>query len=469
MMATFRRIPLVVAVVGATGTGKSKIGIELGRYFQGEIISADSMQMYQGLDVITNKVTAAEQALCPHHLISVLSPLSSNNTVTHFRSVALPIIDRLLGESKLPIIVGGTNYYIEALLWNFLIDKEGKGQEASLKAPVLSSEDESENMENEDCLRKQKWAKREKEGKYADYDSNQLYTLLQKVDPDSAKRLHPKNRRKVVRALQVYDEHGIPMSDIHQAQHKNGNTPGLSGSLRYPHCCIFWMECEQRVLDERLDKRVDEMVANGLVSELCQLQSDYLESVKMQGGEPDYTLGIFQSIGFKEFHDYLTLPADQKELLLDKSVQALKLATRQYARRQLKWIKNRFVHRPGTQVPSVYALDTTDPSQWDEKVFKPAVEVVKAALRGEKPSVQPLTPVTDKSTVHVHNICEVCGGRVFVTLHEWQEHLQSKRHKKMMWRKKEREGTQFTSQENVTVKSLAAANDVWRDTQEYKS
>lgn len=85
-------------------------------------------------------------------------------------------------------------------LLKYAVDcSQGKGQEASLKAPVLSSEDESENMENEDCLRKQKWAKREKEGKYADYDSNQLYTLLQKVDPDSAKRLHPKNRRKVVR------------------------------------------------------------------------------------------------------------------------------------------------------------------------------------------------------------------------------------------------------------------------------
>ncbi|KAK7492875.1 hypothetical protein BaRGS_00015822 [Batillaria attramentaria] len=513
-MAAARRVPVVV-ILGATGTGKSKLAIELGRHFGGEIISADSMQMYQGLDVITNKVTQDEQSQCPHHLLNVLHPLSTNNTVTNFRDMALPIVsltyhwvhqvERLLNENKMPIIVGGTNYYIESLLWNFLIDHQtvelthktaatenfSQGEETSNKSTanatlgeksdscvsttpcsehqqvhpehkpqqehlqqlgndsenLVSSGSSDEEPEEEGVARtnpqESSKAKKEKEGHYADFDSLHLHSLLQKVDPESAKRFHPKNRRKVVRALQVFDKYGVPMSAIHNAQHASGRTPGLSGGLRYPNSCVLWLRSGQTVLDERLDKRVEQMLEHGLVLELHELHTQYLDSVAVRDGKPDYTLGIFQSIGFKEFHEYLIMSPEERETpqgkgILEKGVEALKLATRQYARRQLKWIRNRFLNRAGPHAPDVYGLDSTDPSQWTEHVLDPAIEIVSAALRGEKPAIQPLSPERN-STIHVHNVCHVCEGRVFVNLKDWTAHLSSRRHKKMAQRKRHKE------------------------------
>ncbi|KAK4301246.1 hypothetical protein Pmani_026599 [Petrolisthes manimaculis] len=114
------RVPVVV-VLGATGTGKSKLALEIATRFKGEIISADSMQVYKGLDIITNKVTPEEQAQVPHHLLDFVDPLS-RYSVIDFRDAALPIVQRLLDQGTLPVIVGGTNYYIESLLWEVLID-----------------------------------------------------------------------------------------------------------------------------------------------------------------------------------------------------------------------------------------------------------------------------------------------------------------------------------------------------------
>ncbi|XP_076440562.1 tRNA dimethylallyltransferase-like isoform X2 [Babylonia areolata] len=533
LMAAARRLPVVV-VLGATGTGKSKLAIELGHRFNGEIISADSMQMYKGLDVITNKVTAEEQAQCPHHLLSVLNPLSSNNTVVNFKNLALPMMEKLLDDNKVPVIVGGTNYYIEALLWNFLIDKETadlakdssraekpavcegishaavdtkniedtpqqttpkdddsvckdqpspspsqlrhdrkpkklarmeggvteEPESASSEDEAVRSSDEKEGLSlkvgekrsicnNSNSSSSQ--ARQEKEGKYAGFDSAHLHGLLQKVDPESAKRLHPKNRRKVVRALQVYDDYGVAMSRIHRMQHSHGSTPGLSGALRYPHCCVFWLQTRQDVLDARLDGRVDDMLNNGLMSELHTLHSHYLDSIAAQNGEPDYTLGIFQSIGFKEFHEYLILPVDKRETtegkeVFQKGVEALKLATRQYARRQLKWIKNRFLKRAGSHVPAVYSLDSTDPSQWSCDVLQPASDILTAVIQGSKVPVEPMSPDAVPGTVHVHNVCDVCDGRVFTTLQEWQAHQGSRKHKKRLQHKRHKEKAELQKQ-----------------------
>merc|ERR1739838_1267324 len=114
------RLPIVV-VLGATGAGKSKLALEIASKIKGEIISADSMQVYKDLDIITNKVTAEEQALVPHHLIDFVDP-RSRYSVVDFRNQAQPLIEQLLDANKIPVVVGGTNYYIEALLWENLVD-----------------------------------------------------------------------------------------------------------------------------------------------------------------------------------------------------------------------------------------------------------------------------------------------------------------------------------------------------------
>ncbi|XP_076045086.1 uncharacterized protein LOC143027609 [Oratosquilla oratoria] len=124
------RVPIVV-VLGATGAGKSKLALEIASRFNGEIISADSMQVYKGLDIVTNKVTEEEQSLVKHHLLDFVDPLS-RYTVVDFRDKALPIIEDLLHKGVMPVIVGGTTYYIESLLWKVLVDSDGDGKESQV-------------------------------------------------------------------------------------------------------------------------------------------------------------------------------------------------------------------------------------------------------------------------------------------------------------------------------------------------
>merc|ERR1711952_415295 len=121
-MATVAPPPIVV-ILGATGAGKSQLALELAEKFGGEIISADAMQMYRGLDIVTNKVTEEEQRRVRHHMINILDPLCHNNVVD-FRNKALPIVEKLLSEGRIPVICGGTNYYIESLLWKILVDDD---------------------------------------------------------------------------------------------------------------------------------------------------------------------------------------------------------------------------------------------------------------------------------------------------------------------------------------------------------
>uniref|UniRef100_A0A8C3YAM5 tRNA dimethylallyltransferase n=1 Tax=Catharus ustulatus TaxID=91951 RepID=A0A8C3YAM5_CATUS len=232
--------PLVV-ILGATGTGKSALALQLGLRLGGEIVSADSMQVYKGLDIITNKVSPQEQRLCRHHMISFVDPLVSNYTVVDFRDKAVPLISYIFARDKIPIVVGGTNYYIESLLWKVLINTK-----------VLDRKVELEQL-----------------------DSAELHRRLSRVDPEMAAKLHPHDKRKVARSLQVFEETGIPHSEIlHQQQQEEGGGP-LGGPLKYPHSCILWLHADQAALDARLDRRVDDMVAAGLLEELRDFHRRY--------------------------------------------------------------------------------------------------------------------------------------------------------------------------------------------------
>lgn len=170
-------VPSLVVILGATGTGKSKLAIEIGKRLQGEIISADSMQVYQGLDIVTNKVTAEERNQCTHHMIGFVDPLVSTYTVVDFRNKAVALIDDMHKRNKLPIIVGGTNYYIESLLWKVLLDTGQENEEPG------DGGDGSPNRKLE----------LEKLG------GAELHKRLAEVDPDMAAMLHPNDKRKIAR------------------------------------------------------------------------------------------------------------------------------------------------------------------------------------------------------------------------------------------------------------------------------
>ncbi|NXU84927.1 MOD5 dimethylallyltransferase, partial [Xiphorhynchus elegans] len=422
--------PLVV-ILGATGTGKSALALQLGLRLGGEIVSADSMQVYKGLDIITNKVSPQEQRLCRHHMISFVDPLVSNYTVVDFRDKATALISfhaaaclaeqiwasllygqtcqrdqYIFARDKIPIVVGGTNYYIESLLWKVLINTKEKNSTAP--GPVGDRKVELEQL-----------------------DSVELHRRLSQVDPEMAAKLHPHDKRKVARSLQVFEETGIPHSEIlHRQQEEEGGGP-LGGPLKYPHSCILWLHADQAALDARLEARVDAMLAAGLLQELRDFHRRYNRD-RVAENRQDYQHGIFQSIGFKEFHEYLVTEGncspETSALLLQKGIQALKQVTKRYARRQNKWVRNRFLKRPGPNVPPVFGLEVSDLLRWEEDVLKPALEIVESFIQGREPPAEPLRMEHDVTeNKRSHRVCELCD-RLILGDREWAAHTRSKSH-----------------------------------------
>merc|ERR1739838_655026 len=402
------RLPIVV-VLGATGAGKSKLALEIASKIKGEIISADSMQVYKDLDIITNKVTAEEQALVPHHLIDFVDP-RSRYSVVDFRNQAQPLIEQLLDANKIPVVVGGTNYYIEALLWENLVDpvpektstdtmdllfhkktdySDKRKQSCDLKSECdvikkskfqdnrkekLSSNDikieiekdvgvfnnlktekkyinENSNVIKSDSEKKYSKSSENEVDKFINNPENNeneiysiissdndesvskivqsecenfdlsevhqdtalptdlLYKRLQEIDPEMASQYHPNNRRKIIRSLQVFQQTGRLHSQLQSEQHSSLGGSWHGGALRYSNAVIFWVTCDQEILDDRVNRRVDEMIERGLVQELEDFHSKY-NAPRLEGAaeEADYSKGICQSIGFPEFHNYLLLP-----------------------------------------------------------------------------------------------------------------------------------------------------------------
>ncbi|KAM6958902.1 tRNA dimethylallyltransferase [Aplochiton taeniatus] len=404
-------VPPLVVILGATGTGKSKLAIAIGKRLEGEIISADSMQVYRGLDIITNKVTAEERAQCRHHMIGFVDPLVSSYTVVDFRNQALPYIKDMHRRGKLPIIVGGTNYYIESLLWRVLVDTGRVKEEAGQRAGGGSSPDRKAELET--------------------LGGAELHKRLTQVDPAMAAMLHPHDARKIARSLQVHEETGVPHSRWLEEQRGQEGADGLGGPLRYPDPCIFWLHADMEALDQRLDGRVDEMVSLGLIEELRDFHLHFNQQ-KIDSHSQDYQHGIFQSIGFKEFHEYLTAPelGTQREqgLLREKGVEALKMATRRYARKQNKWVRNRFLKRPGDNIPAVFGLDVTDVSRWEETVLTPALQILDSLRKGEPLAVEPIrVEGAGQRNKRSRHTCEQCD-RVIIGDLEWTAHLKSKKH-----------------------------------------
>ncbi|KJE95239.1 tRNA isopentenyltransferase 1 [Capsaspora owczarzaki ATCC 30864] len=328
----------VLAIVGCTGVGKSKLAIELAERFNGEVISADSMQIYNALPIATNRVTLEEQERAVHHLLAHVDPFDESYTVVRFRDEALAAIAQVHARGKLPVIVGGTNYYIEALLWKVLLD-EVPGVEAGWRRMHDSAADLQKLLPNLD-----------------EESPAALYAELQRIDPVMASRLHPNSARKVRRSIEVFHQYGQKHSDILKSQHNvvqslatggvdaltasssDGNAggeneaavrsddgsdedsdqqpaetaaaavmPGSRPPPRFARTAMIWIDCEQSVLDERLDNRVVDMVSQGLMDELRGFFRAWHQRYPAPDGQAfaqmNFAKGILQAIGFKEFDD----------------------------------------------------------------------------------------------------------------------------------------------------------------------
>lgn len=476
-----RRAPLIV-VLGATACGKSRLAIELAQRFCGEIISADSMQVYKGLDIVTNKVTEDEQQQAQHHMINFIDPMS-RYSVIDFRNKSLDIISNLHSQKKLPIVVGGTNYYIESLLWKAftleptfkqppkrdyeedaleigdklrdqnetLIDSEAKYLD-SVPGTIRHTEDDLEDVDKF-------FSKRIYNDGFAHIDSEKLWNILEQVDRNMAHLYHPHDKRRIIRILQVIQENKgtKSYSDILKEVNKSStNEESLGGPLRFNATCVIWLQCDNGVLDKIMDDRVDSMLSKGLLAELESFHDEYNKRRLSEGKWPDYDKGIFQTIGFKEFHDYLKLDVETKtsddgKEILKRSIERMKLSTRRYARRQLKWIRRRFLQKGTRELPPLFKLTTAfDETGWQKQVHQPAMSIVEQFIKGDNIDENLLAYKQEPEEQGVANKpgklhCEVCD-RVLIGTHYIDVHLKSRNHRSNLNKRNQSVKRQRTSE-----------------------
>ncbi len=275
----------LVAIVGPTAIGKSRIGIEIAKALQTEILTADSCQVYRGMDIGTDKPTIAERQGIPHRLIDLVEPDESFN-VGDFRRHALQEISRLHRQGLLPLIVGGTGLYIRGLLRGLC---PGPPANWSIRQALRQEATE------------QGWPF--------------LHEKLQKVDPDLARRLHPNDQPKVLRGLEVYHTLGIPLSKFQQ-EHRFQET-------RYPFLLIG-LTMERQHLYRRIDARVEWEIEKGLVQETQNLlKRGYSRQ-----------LGSMKGLGYRQFAGFLAGDSSYEE-----TVRLLKRDTRHFAKRQMTWFR----------------------------------------------------------------------------------------------------------------------------------
>ncbi|KPJ07480.1 tRNA dimethylallyltransferase, mitochondrial [Papilio machaon] len=217
------------------------------------------------------------------------------------------------------------------------------------------------------------------------------------------------------------------------------------GQLRRPDATIvLWLKCEQTIHDERLNARVDSMLKEGLIQELLNFHDRHNKQRIKDGKPPDYTKGVFQTLGLKEFHEYLMMTEDDrnsedgKKLML-QSIENMKIATRRYARRQNKMVKGRFLEIPRREVPTIYELDTTDLSQWDKQVKNKAIDIIESYINKIPCPYEPLKKNIDEEKNKINsqssNYCDVCE-RLIIGDKEYAIHLNSFKHQRVLKKKK---------------------------------
>ncbi len=280
-----KKKPLII-LTGPTAVGKTKASIGLAKAVDGEIISADSMQVYRHMDIGSAKIKPEEMEGIPHHLIDVLEP-DDEFHVVKFQQLAQKAMREIWERGHIPIVTGGTGFYIQALLYDIDFDEN----------------------EKEDACRK------ELEAYAREHGAEALHEKLALVDPASAEMIHPNNIKRVIRALEFYEQTGKRISEHNETQRQRES----------PYAFAYFVLTDDRAhLYERINRRVDQMIEEGLVNEV--------QALKDKG----YTkqLVSMQGLGYKEILDYL-----DGNCTLEEAIYTIKRDTRHFAKRQLTWFK----------------------------------------------------------------------------------------------------------------------------------
>ncbi|GKX30132.1 tRNA dimethylallyltransferase [Vallitalea longa] len=277
--------PLIV-IAGPTAVGKTDLSVKLAKNINGEIISADSMQVYKHMDIGTAKVTQEETSGIRHHLIDILDPNEEFN-INIFQNLAKESINKIVDINRIPIMVGGTGFYIQSVLYDIDFDNTCK-------------DDSYRNQLQEEALR---------------LGNEHVHNMLKEIDSVSYNKIHPNNLKRVIRALEYYRETGKPISVHNERESQKESDYNLA---------FYVLNMDRKLLYERIDKRVDIMIEQGLVNEV--------EKLKDMGYTKD--LVSMKGLGYKEIYGFLDGEYD-----LDRAIYILKRDTRHFAKRQITWFK----------------------------------------------------------------------------------------------------------------------------------
>lgn len=276
-----------IIILGPTGSGKTELSIKLAKQLNGEIINADSMQIYKYFNIGTAKPSLQEREEIPHHLMDFLEP-TEDFSVSEYKKLCLKLCEELINKQKLPIIVGGTGFYIDSLLKNYSYGNASKDASIRKKYQDL----------------------------YENYGKEYIYNILKTVDVDSANKLHPNDVKRVIRALEIYETTQKNKSLSNKEDFQN-EQPSFLKPL------IIGLNYEREELYQRINKRVDIMVENGLIEEVNSILNTY-----------DTNLQAMKAIGYKELFSYL-----KGEETLENALEKIKQNSRNYAKRQITWFK----------------------------------------------------------------------------------------------------------------------------------
>ena len=313
------KIPLLV-IAGPTASGKTACAVELAKIYDGEIVSADSMQIYKGLSIATAKPTKEEMQGVPHYLIDFLEPEQAFS-VADYVKLAGERIREIHSRGKVPILCGGTGLYISSLVNNVIFD----------------------DTETDGLVRKRLEEEAKTLGGHA------LWERLREVDPETAEKVHENNLPRVIRGLEVFETTGIPLSQ-HKVNSRREQSP-------YNACIIGLTASDRQYLYDRINRRVDVMVENGLIEECRAFYDSFTPAT------------AYQAIGYKELRPYI-----DGDVSLNEAVENLKRATRRYAKRQLTWF------RRNERINWLYI----DKYQKREDMLKDAFTLVESFMKGEK-------------------------------------------------------------------------------------
>lgn len=279
--------PPLIVIAGPTASGKTALSVQLAKHIQGEIISCDSMQVYRGMTIGTAKVLPEEMDGVPHHMIDVLNP-DDGCSIARFQAMVKEAMADIYSRGKVPILAGGTGFYIQAIV-NDIDFEAHKGDEA--------------------------YRRELEEQAKAEEGRQSLHRALEAIDPQSAEAIHPNNTKRVIRALEYHHQTGEKMSD-HNTKEREKTSPYNVG--------FYVLTMDRDVLYDRINRRVDKMMAEGLVAEVRTL----LEAGYDEG------LTSMEGLGYKEILRYI-----KGEWSKEMAVETLKRDTRHFAKRQLTWFR----------------------------------------------------------------------------------------------------------------------------------